>query len=153
MGRNEQRATMQDFCTIFSSINDAFSVVQKYLAGTVFVCYHTPVSRKGRFCRPSTDGVCSRLRRLSTPTEEYREMSTAHPGSVQNPPTFGGENANHADPLHTEPTHTGRWKRATRDQGPVSRPRRIHARTIILTKDLLNLCKKYFEHFPKLLLT
>ena len=62
----------------------------------------------------STDGMCSSnlhpFRRLSTPTEEYCETSTAQYGSIRVTATFGGGNANRAAPLHTEWTRTLRWK-------------------------------------------
>ena len=45
-GRPRRTAT---FWAAFSSINKAFAVVQKYLAGDVFVCYYPPVARKGPF--------------------------------------------------------------------------------------------------------
>ena len=43
----------------FSSINEAFAVVQKYLADNVFVCYYPPVSRKCNSVDLSKDSVCS----------------------------------------------------------------------------------------------
>ena len=43
----------------FSSINEAFAVVQKYLADNVFVCYYPPVSRKCDSVDQSTDGMRS----------------------------------------------------------------------------------------------
>ena len=63
---NEQRASNNigrprrkaNFCVTFSSINYAFAVVQKYLAGTVFVCYYHPVARNHSVDQ-STDSVCS----------------------------------------------------------------------------------------------
>ena len=47
---------------------------------------------------------------LSASTEEYWETSTAQYDSVRITPTFGGGNANHVAPLHTELTCTLRWK-------------------------------------------
>ena len=43
-----------NFCASFSSINEAFAVVQKYLADNVFV-YYPPVSRKCDSVDQSTD--------------------------------------------------------------------------------------------------
>ena len=44
------------------------------------------------------------FRRLSTPTEEYCETSTAPCGSVRVTPAFGGGYATRVAPLQTEPT-------------------------------------------------
>ena len=54
----DQRCRKANFSATFSSISEAFAVVQKYLADNVFV-YYPPVSRKGDTVDQSTDGVCS----------------------------------------------------------------------------------------------
>ena len=50
--------TMANFCATFSSINEAFDVVQKYLADNVFV-YYPPVSWKCDSVDQSTACMCS----------------------------------------------------------------------------------------------
>ena len=52
-------------------------------------------------------------RRLSTPTEEYCETSTAQYVSVRITASFCGGNVTHAAPLQTEPTRTLQWKPIT----------------------------------------
>ena len=55
------------------------------------------------------------FRRLSTPTEEYCETSTAQYGSFRVTSTFGSGNLIRAATLQTEPTRTPWWKCAIND--------------------------------------
>ena len=90
-------------------------MVQKYLAGTVSLCYY-PVAQKQRFCQP-INGHCVSLelvgsglapfQGLSGPTEEYCETGAAQSGLRQ---LFGSGNLTRTAPLQTEPTRTLQWK-------------------------------------------